>query len=200
MNFIIPLAKIDEEKRLIIGRAAQETPDNAREIMDYATAKPAFEKWSKSFEDASGGLSKGNLRVMHTKTVAGKLVDLAFDDAAMAIDVVAKVVDENEWQKCLQGVYTGFSVGGSYLKKWKDGDLTRYTPHVTELSLVDNPCIPTARFAELQKADGVVEQLRLVGHIPTFAEAWKARPVQPPTFGTLWKARPRTFSQMRDGA
>lgn len=161
LSLIIPIRKIDEEKRLIIGRAVQEIPDKSGEIMDYETAKPAFEAWSKSFNDATGGMSKGNLRVMHGKTVAGKLTDMVFNDDDKAIDVIAKVVDDNEWKKCLEGVYTGFSVGGSYAKKWADPTnpaLKRYTPRVAELSLVDTPCIPTARFYDLVKADGAVEQ------------------------------------------
>lgn len=188
LSLTIPLVKIDEERRLVIGRAAQEVPDKTNEILDYETGKPAFEAWSKSFEDMSNGLSKGNLRVMHEKTVAGKIVDIQFDDNAKAIDVVAKVVDDNEWKKVLDGCYTGFSVGGGYGRKWKDGNLTRYTPVVRELSLVDNPCIPTARFAELVKADGVVERVQLRGTPRTFGQVWADRPRQPQTFGQLMKA------------
>ncbi len=170
----IPLAKIDEEKRLVIGRAVQEVPDRSGEILDYATARGAFETWSNSFAEQTGGLSKGNLRVMHdAKRVAGKVVDLTYNDDEKAIEVCAKVVDDQEWKKVVEGVYTGFSVGGSYAKKWRDPDsgLTRYTPRVTELSLVDMPCIPTARIAELVKADGTVTELQLRGRAPmTFAE------------------------------
>lgn len=162
MNFLIPIRKVDEEKRLVIGRAAQEIRDKSGEIMDYETAKPAFQAWSKSFEEATGGLSKGNLRVMHGKIAAGKIVDIAFNDEEKAIDVVAKVVDDNEWKKVIEGVYTGFSVGGKYAKKWADSNdksLKRYTPEVGELSLVDSPCIPTARIFELHKMDGSVQQV-----------------------------------------
>ena len=158
-SFIIPLAKVDVEKRLVIGRAVQEMVDKSGEILDYASARPAFEAWSKEMSDASGGLSKGNLRVMHSKTVAGKLVDITYNDDEKAIDVVAKVVDDNEWRKVLEGCYTGFSVGGAYAKKWKVGTNTHYTPKVSELSLVDMPCIPSAKFFELHKADGAVEKI-----------------------------------------
>lgn len=158
-SFIIPLAKVDVEKRLVIGRAVQEMVDKSGEILDYATARPAFEAWSKEMSDASGGLSKGNLRVMHSKTVAGKVVDITYSDAEKAIDVVAKVVDDNEWRKVLEGCYTGFSVGGAYAKKWKVGTNTHYTPKVSELSLVDMPCIPSAKFFELHKADGAIEKI-----------------------------------------
>ena len=176
-SIFIPLVKIDEEKRLVYARAAQEVPDKAGEIMDYATARPAFESWSKGYVDATGGLSKGNVRVMHQKHVAGKVAELSFNDADKAVDVCMKIVDDGDWKKCLEGAYTGVSVGGGYAKKWKDGGLTRYTPDVRELSLVDNPCIPTARIVELVKMDGAVEQLTLRGVVRTFGEMWTERPL-----------------------
>lgn len=161
INIVVPIAKVDVEKRLVIGRAVQEIPDRSGEILDYATAKPAFQEWSQRFQEATGGQSQGNLRVMHGKQVAGKVVKLDYNDADKAIDVIAKVVDDNEWNKVLEGCYTGFSVGGAYAKSWQDPtDPTkkRYTPRVSELSLVDSPCIPTARIYDLVKADGIVEQ------------------------------------------
>lgn len=188
-TFFIPLAKIDEEKRLVIGRAVQEVVDRTNEILDYATARPAFEKWSSDFNTISNGLSKGNLRVMHDpKKVAGKVVNLSYDDDDKAIDVVAKVVDDDAWKKVLEGVFTGFSVGGGYGRKWKDEatGATRYTPIVTELSLVDNPCIPTARIAELHKSDGSTQMLHLSGRARTFEEIF-ATP------------RPRSFEEILAG-
>lgn len=161
---LIPIYKVDEERRLVIGRAAQEVPDRAGEIMDYDTAKPAFEKWSQETFEASGGKSYGNVRAMHGNVAAGRLEAIEFDDATKAIDVTAKIVDDNEWQKVLEGVYTGFSMGGKYVKRWKDDTgLTRYTPSVAEISIVDRPCVPTAQFAELVKTDGTVGQLMLKG-------------------------------------
>ena len=206
LHLTIPLTKLDVERRLVIGRAAQEIPDKAREIMDYESAKPAFMEWSKGFESASGGLSKGNLRVMHTRTVAGKVVDLQFNDTEKSVEVVAHVVDPVEWDKCLKGVYTGFSIGGGYAAKWKDGELTRYTPRIAELSLVDSPCMPSARFAELVKADGATEQLELRGRgAMTFAEIQAARPR---TFAALRKVQMEpqaeapalTFGELRKAA
>lgn len=184
LTLTIPLVKLDVERRLVIGRAAQEVPDKAREIMDYASAKPAFEEWSKGFVDATGGLSKGNLRVMHSRHVAGKIQDIQYNDEEKAVDIVAHVVDPVDWEKCLKGVYTGFSIGGGYAAKWQDGHLTRYTPRVAEISLVDSPCMPTARFAELVKADGVVGQVELRGR-------------QAMTFAEILAARPKTFAELR---
>ena len=34
------------------------------------------------------------------------------------IEICGKVVDDAEWQKVEEGVYTGFSQGGRYLKRW----------------------------------------------------------------------------------
>lgn len=182
MQIHVPLSKIDEEKRLVIGRAVQEVPDRSGEILDYASARDAFREWSDDFSARTGGLSKGNLRVMHDpKRVAGKVVQLDFDDATKSVEVVCKVVDDQEWKKVVEGVYTGFSVGGSYAKRWADPEtgLKRYTPRVTELSLVDLPCIPTARIAELVKMDGSIQELQLRGRPPrSFAEHLAASRVQ----------------------
>jgi hypothetical protein len=196
----LPLVKIDEERRLIFARAGHEVRDKAKEIMDYDTAKPQFQVWSDAYVARTNGLSKGNVRAMHNKThAAGRVIDLNFNDEDKAVDVCMNIVDDGDWDKCLKGVYTGVSVGGGYLKRWKDGDLTRYTPIVRELSLVDDPCIPTAVFAELVKINGAVEQLQLRGVVRTFADMWANRPVEPPTFAQAWEARPKTFGELNKG-
>lgn len=158
-RLFVPLTKVDVEKRLVYGTIAEEIPDRANEIMDYETARPEFEAWSAEIAKASDGKSVGNLRAMHGHVAAGKLESIAFDDAAQRIECCGKVVDDAEWAKVLEGVYTGFSMGGQYVKRWKDAGqphLTRYTPRPSEVSLVDNPCIPTATF-EVVKEDGTVE-------------------------------------------
>lgn len=159
----VPLTKVDEEQRLVFGRITAEEIDQSGEVMDYETSKPNFEKWSSQIEEASGGLSKGNLRVMHGLQVAGKLTDIAFDDETQSIEVCAKVVDDAEWGKVLEGCYTGFSVGGRYGKKWKDkvGDtvVQKFTAVPNEVSLVDNPCVKSATFS-LVKADGAEELVK----------------------------------------
>jgi hypothetical protein len=54
------------------------------------------------------------------------------------------------------GVYTGFSIGGAYVKSWKDGEYVRFTANPVEISVVDNPCVPGAHFTAV-KADGTCE-------------------------------------------
>lgn len=161
----VPLVKVDEEQRLVHGIITAEELDQAGEMMDYETSKPNFEKWSSDIEKSSGGLSKGNLRVMHGLSVAGKLTDLVFDDDAKQIEVCAKIVDDAEWNKVIEGCYTGFSVGGKYGKKWNevvDGQsIKKFTAVPNEVSLVDNPCVKSATF-QLVKADGAEEEIAFV--------------------------------------
>lgn len=152
------LTKIDESNRLVYGRACQEVPDHTGEIFDYEKSVPHFRAWSDEMSKATGGQSQGNIRAMHGKVAAGRVDALTYCDDEFAIDICAKIVDDNEWQKCLQGVYTGFSIGGSYGEKWADGANTRYEAKPTEISLVDRPCIPTATFFSIQKSDGSIMQ------------------------------------------
>ena len=157
----IALAKADAAQRLVYG-SIDETPDRSGEVFDYATGKPAFEAWSAAMNKASGGKSLGNIRAQHDlKKAAGKLTVLEFDDDAKRVDFAAHIVDDAEWKKVEAGVYTGFSPGGRYAKRWQDGAHTRYTPVVGELSIVDVPCIPSATFT-MVKADGGEEEVGFV--------------------------------------
>jgi hypothetical protein len=101
---------------------------------------------------------------MHTSKAAGKLTDISYDDDTKTIEGVAKIVDGDEWEKVLEGVYTGFSMGGRYAKRWNDNGTMRYTAQPVEVSIVDKPCIKSALFDGmkktfmLQKADGTIEE------------------------------------------
>lgn len=164
MKLFAQIRKVDEANRLVFGRAAEEVVDRSGEIMDYESSKPHFQKWSEDCAKDTDGKSLGNLRSMHTKIAAGKLTGIDFNDTEKAIDICAKVVDDAEWKKVLEGVYTGFSMGGNYVGEKKvekvDGkDVTRYTAAPNEISLVDRPCIPTAKFFEVQKADGTLAKV-----------------------------------------
>ena len=159
MNIFVPITKIDAAQRLVYGVVTAETPDVSGEVCDYASTKPLYQKWSQKFASATDGKSFGNLRAMHSNVAAGKLVEIAFNDEQKRIEICGKVVDDAEWAKVEEGVYTGFSQGGRYLKRWPDPDepaLMRYTAEPMEVSLVDHPCLPEATFAVI-KADGSTE-------------------------------------------
>lgn len=165
------LTKVDEAKRQVTGVIASETPDRAREIFDYDSSKPNFESWSNTMAKASGGKSVGNVRAMHGNVAVGGLEELKFDDLNKSIEVTANIVDDNEWNKVLKGVYTGFSIGGAYDgPKWDDPvrkGYKRYKAKPSEVSLVDLPCNPEASFV-MVKADGMEENVPF--HHPDEAE------------------------------
>lgn len=163
------ITKVDEETRTVTGRAAQEVVDRDNEIFDYDTSKPEFMKWSAEVSADTQGKSLGNVRSMHGNIAAGKLTNIDFNDVEKAIDVSAKIIDDNEWEKVLEGVHTGFSIGGRYARKWAqpiNGKMVqRYTAVPSEISIVDRPCCPTAKFFEVHKRDGSVEQHEFLAYM-----------------------------------
>jgi hypothetical protein len=156
MNIFVPIVKADTVKREVYGIMAEEAVDKANEVFDYESSKPYVKAWVEQFQNATNGASFGNVRAQHSKTAAGKLIGIGFDDKNKRIPIAAKIVDDNEWRKVEEGVYTGFSIGGKYVKKWTDGTATRYTANPTEVSIVDNPCMPGAQFT-MVKSDGSTE-------------------------------------------
>ena len=163
MGLFIPIRKIVEQNHLIYGIATAEEVDHAQEIMDYASSKPYIAAWSDEFKEATDGKSLGNLRAMHSDVSAGKLTEIRFDDQEKNVAVCVQIVDAQEWDKVMAGIYTGFSFGGEAVRRWWDDDLkaTRYTLKPCELSLADKPCIPSATIAEIVKIDGSIGKLQL---------------------------------------
>ena len=158
----VPLAKVDEAKRLVIGRALHEYPDRSGEVLDFEKSKPHIQAWSDDCSARTGGKSKGNLREQHRKDlVAGHLTDLKFDDVNKSVEIVAHISDDNTWRKVLSGSLSGFSVGGKYGDRTveKTTGRTRYVALPQEISIVDAPCVPTCQVFDLVKADGSVEQV-----------------------------------------
>jgi hypothetical protein len=117
---------------------------------------------------------------MHARVAAGKLTDIAFDDEGKRILVAAKIVDDDEWEKVLEGVYTGFSQGGRYVKRWTDPEtgLMRYTANPVEISLVDVPCLPGATFQVVK--DGIVEERAFVAYLSESSAPEPAAAPPPP--------------------
>jgi predicted nucleic acid-binding Zn-ribbon protein len=198
MQLFARLTKVDVAKRQVTGIIASETPDKANEILDYASSKPHFEKWSNDMAKASGGKNIGNVRVMHGLVAAGQLNQITFHDDAKQVEATAEIVDDNEWKKVEAGTYTGFSVGGKYVRKWNDNGVTRYTARPSEVSLVDAPCIPDATF-ELVKADGSMELRKFAAP----AEATEATAIEADIFAgvkdTLAKIAKRKDTKPSEG-
>ena len=158
LKLFVPITKIDVEKRIVYGIATGETPDRSKEICDYASTKPHYEAWSGDISKASGGKSLGNLRAMHGKVAAGKVVAINCNDVEKQIEIAAHVVDDQEWRKVEEGVYTGFSQGGAYAKRWPDEtnpEMTRYT------AIPSEKCAPICRNRRMLRRLWQLSRLRM---------------------------------------
>jgi hypothetical protein len=167
MEIFVPLFKVDTTRREVHGVIASEAKDSAGEVFDYVSSKPFFVAWSEAALQrttaAGQQASLGNVREQHnSKIVAGKLQDVQYDDTGHRISVIAKIVDGDCWRKVEEGALTGFSIAGSYVKRWPDGGAMRYTAKPSEVSIVDNPCNPEATFT-LVKANGAFEYRGFAG-------------------------------------
>ena len=152
----VQLEKFDATTNEFAGTMVSETPDESGEIFDYATSKPEVKKWTEAAKKRSHGKSLGNVREMHGLKAAGKLTEVTYDDTAKKIRVKGLVVDAETRLKIAEGVLTGLSIGGKYVKTWADPENPqhlRYTAGLNELSFVDSPCVEDATL-ELTTSDG----------------------------------------------
>ncbi|HEU5233565.1 MAG TPA: hypothetical protein VFU50_11935 [Terriglobales bacterium] len=178
------LTKVDEPQREVWGLATAEVVDKDGEIFDYASSKPYFEEWSREIANATSGRSLGNVREMHRSSAVGKLVNLEFNDEKKTIAVRARIVDDVAWLKCVEGVYTGFSIGGRYVQMWPDGEFLRFTAQPAEISVVDNPAVPNAHFTAI-KDDGSVEVRKFAA-----SGSWPLASGQPAVFPEASSQKP----------
>jgi hypothetical protein len=164
----IPFAKVDNSidpatklpRREVWGIVTAEVPDKEDEVCDYAKSKPFYQAVIDEMSKATDGRNMFPLREMHGLSAAGKCIGFEFRDADREIFMGFKVVDDQAWKKVDEGVYTGFSQGGSLVGALAPDPVfegcMRYTANPSEVSLVDNPCLAAAHFAYV-KADGSVE-------------------------------------------
>lgn len=160
------LAKYNEDDHTFEAVATDETIDKTMERMHYERSAPHFKDWASEFSKATDGKSVGNLRSMHGKVAAGLLKSLVCDDDAKAIIIRGEVVDPTDQAKMAKGVYTGVSIGGDFVEKWPDTEnkgVFWYEAKPFEVSLVDNPCNPNARF--MKSVGGVEAEVPLTGDL-----------------------------------
>lgn len=132
-RFYIPLAKIDEEKRMCYGYASTDTRDSDGDVITrkaIETALPDYLKWS-------------NIREMHQLSAVGTTETSKMDGKGLYIG--AKIIDDSAWNKVKAKVYKGFSIGGRATKR-AEGDPSTITGlELVEISLVDRPANPDAK-------------------------------------------------------
>jgi len=151
-----PITKVDKEKRLVSGFASLDNVDRHGDIVTADANKKAFERF------------RGNIREMHGPTAVGKMVkfkhDTFFDPETQkkynGVYVTAYISKgaQDAWEKCLDGTYSGFSIGGNIndakMEKVDGDNETRRVIHdydLHELSLVDSPANQLANFFSIEK-------------------------------------------------
>src|SRR5436190_18664559 len=100
MRFYWPIAKVDGEQRMVWGYASTEAEDDQGEMISRAALAAALDDYMRF----------ANIREMHQPSAVGIATEAAIDDKGLYLG--AKIVDAEAWQKVVEGVYRGFSIGG----------------------------------------------------------------------------------------
>lgn len=129
-QFFMPILKMDTERRTVSGYASTPTKDGDGEIVTLDAIRGAL----------PGYMDYGNIREMHALKAVGVAQEANIDTKGLFL--TAKIVDDEAWKKCLEGVYKGFSIGGRKLDK-KGNKITEI--EMTEISVVDRPANPDCR-------------------------------------------------------
>jgi len=167
LNLYAPFAKVEQTPdggREVWGFATLERVDKQGEIIDYPTTVEALKAWSDEIASYTQGKSLGNIRLMHASNPVGKVIDWQEGETEIdgqtvkGIHIGTRVPPHRTdvISDIDEGILTGFSIGGSYAKRWFDPAVkaTRYTPKFAEISYVDNPAVPGASFDMIKMAEG----------------------------------------------
>lgn len=154
LRLTMPIAKVDEERRIVSGFATLDNIDRQGDVLLSDASRKAFENF------------RGNVRLMHQPIPAGKVVSFrenSFYDketgktyTGIFVDAYISKGAENIWQMVLDGTLTGFSIGGRILD-FENQDSEDNTVRVVkdyelmELSLVDSPANQFANIFSIQK-------------------------------------------------
>lgn len=138
LQFYVPISKVDKERRMVWGYASTPSLDLQGERVDIKAIKAALPDY----------MAWGNIREMHQPSAVGVAKEANVDDKGLFVG--SKIVDDDAWKKCLEGVYKGYSIGGERISKQGD---TITELKLLEISLVDRPANPDCRI-EVAKAAG----------------------------------------------
>jgi HK97 family phage prohead protease len=139
MKLFAPIAKIDETQHLVFGYASTEALDSQGEIVRKEAIEAALPDYMRF----------ANIREMHQPSAVGVAREAELDDTGLHL--AAKIVDDEAWQKIVEGVYKGFSIGGRVTARDPDAKHVITGVDLLEISLVDRPANPEA-VIELFKA------------------------------------------------
>lgn len=142
--------------------------DEKREVTGYAYVQAdAGDGWvlPRSVMERANDAWAGNIRAMHQPIAAGLTVERSWDTTGLL--VTAKIVDDKEWEKVVEGVYRGFSVGFAPSKFTRaDGKRVVTDGKLVELSLVDVPQDSAALFTAVSRAEDAEEITEPIDETP----------------------------------
>lgn len=141
MRFYWPIAKVDAEQRMVWGYASTEALDEQGEIVRREALEAALGTYMRF----------ANIREMHQPSAVGIAKEATVDDRGLYL--AAKIVDDEAWEKVVQGVYKGFSIGGRVTARDPANPTVITGLALTEISVVDRPANPEAVF-DCWKASG----------------------------------------------
>ncbi len=132
MKLYVPIAKVDQQQRMVYGYASTEALDSQGEVVRKEALAAALPDY----------LRFANIREMHQPSAVGIAKEAAID--AKGLWIGAKIVADDAWLKVREGVYKGFSIGG-FVTSRDNADPTVITGlDLAEISLVDRPANPEA--------------------------------------------------------
>lgn len=125
------------------GYASSAEKDSDGEIVEPQAIKAAIPDYMKF----------GAVREMHKASAAGTAIEIDVQEDGRTF-FGAHIVDPVAIKKVLTGVYKGFSIGGSILKRDTLNRTLIKAIKLTEISLVDRPANPEAVFTMCKMDDG----------------------------------------------
>lgn len=134
MKFFVPIAKVDAERREVWGYASTEARDDQGEVIKRDALQAALGDY----------MQFANIREMHQLSAVGTAKEAAVDDKGLYVG--AKIVDPLAWEKVVEGVYKGYSIGGRVTQRDPHDYKTITGLVLNEISLVDRPANPEAVF------------------------------------------------------
>jgi hypothetical protein len=159
ISLVMPISKIDQEKRIVSGWATTDAVDKQGDIVTAEASARAFDMF------------RGNVRESHTPLAVGKVISFKQDkyydkdknkfQNGVYVDVYISKGAQDTWYKINEGILSGFSIGGNINKSQDVYDenidksvrvIEEY--ELSELSLVDNPANPDANVVSVQKFVG----------------------------------------------
>ena len=159
INLSVPFTKVNREKRTISGFATLDNLDQTGDVVTSDASLKAFENF------------RGNIREMHGPSAVGKMLSFRpetyYDPNTkefyngIYVDVYVSKGAQDAWEKCLDGTYTGFSIGGKIVDSENEvnkstGKPTRFIKEyaLMELSIVDSPANELCNVLSIQKMNG----------------------------------------------